>query len=173
MKRGLLKKITASMLVGAISISTFATTAFAAETTMSEKVAQIVTTAISGEQGCELTDSQLRILAEEFSKIEWNTSDLNMDTPETRGAASKLIKQAAKLIKENLPKIINALKKIGIKIEVGKGFTAWLDDILNGVIEVDESIDEFIYTVVDKIAPGLNSNTKQIVANIIRAVLPF
>lgn len=173
MKKGLWKKATAGMLAGVMSISALSTTAFAAENNPSERVARAVTVAIASEQGYDLTDVQIRTLAEELSKIEWDTSGINLDEPETRGAAGKLIKQAAKLIKKNLPKIQKALKKIGIKIQLGKGFTAWLDDILNGVIEVDESIDDFIYTVVDKIAPGLSGNTKKIVANIIRAVLPF
>ena len=168
------KKYIAGGLAVAITATTLgtATPVFASSDISAKDVSYIVTSILSEQGSSELTEEQITTLVSELSKIEWDYSGINTDEAQTRGAG-KIIKNAAKLIKNNLPKIVKALKKVGIKISVGKGFTKWLDDILNGVIEVDENIDSFIYSVVDKLAPGLSKDTKKIIANVIRMVCPF
>ena len=169
------KKYLAGGLALAITATTLGTTTpvFASENNHKQDAAYILSTVLSETNSSELSEAQISMLINELSKIEWDYSGIDKSDLQSRGAASKVIKAAAKLIKNNLPKIVSALKKIGIKISVGKGFTQWLDDILSGVIEIDESIDSFIYTVVDKLAPGLSKDTKQIIANVIRMICPF
>lgn len=86
--------------------------------------------------------------------------------------ASTAVIATLKALKRYWPKIVKVLKKYGVKVAVGKSASSFVDQVLDGVIDVDESIDGVIYGFVDYLAPNANSNVKHIIANAIRLVLP-
>lgn len=90
-----------------------------------------------------------------------------------RSVQSKAVKKALIFIQKNWPKIVKVAEKYGIKLATGKGISSMIQDMLDGVIAVDENIDDVIYSIVDAASPdGTKSKTKTVLANTIRLMLP-
>ena len=161
---------TAVLLVGVMTVSTVSTTAFAASNECQKNAVREVAAAIITETAnSEISEETARKTAQEIIEGDYDFSGLDNNE---RGL-SAAVKTALKFIKNNWSKIVNVLKKYGVVVGEGKGVIAYIDQILNGVINVSDSIDEAIYTVVDFVAPGLDRNVKKIIANAIRLVIPL
>lgn len=160
-KRGI-----ATLLVGTMAIANTPATAFAADTaTVKEITATTVTEAISNNN---ISVKTAHKIAEEI--INSNYDYINLEQEER--AVSSAIKTVLKFIKNNWSKVAAILKKYGVIIAQGKSVTEFVDQLLDGVIEVSDSIDAAIYTIVDFVAPDLNENVKQVITNAIRLICP-
>ena len=95
------------------------------------------------------------------------------DIIEPRSFVSSTIKKVAKWILNNKSKISGIIGKYIVGWTFGKNVTEYLEDIVDGVIEIDESIDEFIYNFVNMILPDMSYRNKKLIANSIRFALPF
>ncbi|PXV86221.1 hypothetical protein C8E03_1135 [Lachnotalea glycerini] len=92
----------------------------------------------------------------------------------TKGKAiSTGVKTVIKFLKKNATKIEKILKKYGVTLATGKGISSAVDQLLDGVISVDDSIDSAIYAVVDFVIPDASNSTKKIISNAIRLVCPI
>lgn len=166
----ILKKGTATLLTGTILMSTLSTTAFAAEPTNEQMLTQsAILSTLQDNVNIEISDEVAEKIANEIMNENYDYSGFEI---QERGAVSTGVKTALKFIKSNWPKVVKILKKYGVKVAKGKAVTQYIDNILNGVIEVSDSIDNAIYSVVDFVAPGLNSNVKRVIANAIRLICP-
>ncbi len=166
----ILKKGTATLLTGTILMSTLSTTAFAAEPVKKQTLSQaVVLSTLQDNTNAGISDEVAGKIANEIMKENYDYSGFEV---QERGAVSTGVKAALKFIKSNWPKVAKILQKYGVKVAKGKAVTQYIDNILNGVIEVSDSIDDAIYSVVDFVAPGLNSNVKRVIANAIRLICP-
>lgn len=166
----ILKKGTAALLTGTIFMSTLSTTAFAAEPTNEQMLTEsVILSTLQDDANIEISDEVAEKIANEIMNENYDYSGFEI---QERGAVSTGVKTALKFIKSNWPKVAKILKKYGVKVAEGKAVTQYIDNILNGVIEVSDSIDDAIYSVVDFVAPGLNSNVKRVIANTIRLFCP-
>lgn len=147
-----LKKGTAIVVMGTMMATGISTTAFAAseEYYRNNNDALVVETNIYSDT------------------VQQDTSNV-----QERSVISSTVKSALTFLRNNASKVEAVLKKYGITLAEGKGVVAVIDDILDGVIEVSDSIDAVIYTIVDTLAPdSFEEGTKQIIANVIRLLLP-
>lgn len=160
---------TAGLLATVMMISGISTTVLAAEPTKEGTTEAIVTAIVSETLNKNINEETARQIAKEIINGKYDYSGVSQSE---RSALSSSIKTVLKFIKNNWSKIAPILKKYGIKAAQGKGVVQFIDNLLNGVIEVSNSIDNAIYTVVDFIAPGLDSNVKQIITNAIRLISP-
>lgn len=152
------KKVIATALAGVLMISGSVTALAAAP----EKEA-----IISSNYG-SLSEDTAQKVAQEILHAEYDyDSEYTTDS-----IGSTTVKTALKFLKKNSAKITKILKKYGVTVAKGKGVSSIVDDILDGVIEVDDSVDSVVYAVVDNIIPNARENTKQVIANAIRLILP-
>lgn len=153
------KRIMATTLAGVLMISSPVTT-FAATP---EKETIIVSS-----DSDSISEETAQKIAQEILNARYN-----YDTEyTTNGVGSTAVKTALKFLKKNSSKITKILKKYGVTVAEGKGVSSVVDDILDGVIEVDDSIDSVVYVVVDNLIPSASDDTKQVIANAIRLILP-
>ncbi len=163
------KRCTAGTLAGIMMTTVVSTTAFAAETPVKDDVQATVAAVVSSSLNENISVETANKIAQEILNETYDYSGLES---QERNALSKGVKTVLKFIKNNWPKVVKILKKYGVKAAESKGVIQFIDDLLDGVIEVSDSIDAAIYAVVDFVAPGLSENTKQIIANAIRLVSP-
>lgn len=168
------KKHTASLLAGIIMIGSLSTTAFASSLPINEHSLIISTRLLTSEvSNSEISEEALNKMVQEIlnEKYDYSTSRITTRSIVTRGL-SKGTKTALLFIRKNLPKIQNIIKTYtGVAIKT-KATTQYIDQILNGVVAIDDSIDGAIYAVVDWVAPELNPQIKRIIANAIRLISP-
>lgn len=88
---------------------------------------------------------------------------------EERGVVSGVIKAFKSWAKKNSSTINKAIASYIKKYPVLKGISSAIDDIL----EVDEDIDNAIYSAVDSLLPNVSHSTKNTIANLIRFASPF
>lgn len=164
------KRGTAALLAGVMTFSTMSTTALAASNAPQKEALKVATATIVTEAASgDISEETAKKIAQEIIAGSYDYSGLESYE---RGALSTGVKTVLKFIKNNWPKVAKILKKYGIVVAKGKGVTQFINQLLNGVIGVSNSIDEAIYAVVDFVAPNLSSNTKKIIANAIRLISP-
>lgn len=168
------RKNTSALLAGIMMISSISTTTFASSQPINEHSLKIATAALVTETANdEITESTANKIAQEIinGQYEYASSDIDEYSVATKGL-SKGAKTVLKFIKNNWPKIEKVLKKYGVTATKGKATIGFINQLLDGVIAVDDGIDNVIYAVVDFVAPNLNPDTKKIIANAIRLISP-
>lgn len=155
-------------------ISSISTTTFASSQPINEHSLKIATAALVTETANDgITESTANKIAQEIinGQYEYASSDIDEYSVATKGL-SKGAKTVLKFIKNNWPKIEKVLKKYGVTATKGKAAIGFINQLLDGVIAVDDGIDNVIYVVVDFVAPNLNPDIKKIIANAIRLISP-
>lgn len=100
--------------------------------------------------------------------IDSNTMLVSTDIEE-RGLVSGVIKAFKSWAKKNSGTISKAIASYIKKYPILKGISSAIDDIL----EVDEDIDNAIYSAVDSLLPDVSHSIKKTIANLIRFASPF
>lgn len=165
--RHIWKQVMAAFLVCVMAVTNIPVTAFAAENTALKAVtAEAVVKAIGNEN---ISIETAHKIAQEIINGDYDYT--NLDQGE-KGLGTA-VKTVLKFIKNNWSKVASILKKYGVILAEGKGVVEFIDQLLDGVIEVSDSIDAAIYAVVDFVAPDLDEDVKQVIANAIRLICPI
>lgn len=132
-------------------IGSLSTTTFASSLPINEHSLIISTRLLTSEvSNSEISEEALNKMVQEIlnEKYDYSTSRITTRSIVTRGL-SKGTKTALLFIRKNLPKIQNIIKTYtGVAIKT-KATTQYIDQILNGVVVIDASINGAIYAVVD------------------------
>ena len=109
-----------------------------------------------------------------FAEIKDLNSSSNITTSkDERGVVGGVIKAFKSWAKKNKSTITKAISSYIKTYPALKGISAALEDIFEDVYEIDENIDNFIYSAVDSLLPNVSSSTKKTIANAIRLASPF
>lgn len=162
------KQGTAILLTGVMTFSTISTP-------LASNIRQDLpkTTAFStiiAESNENISEETAKKIAEEIISESYNYDGLDIEEQSTLSSG---VKTVLKFIKNNWPKISKILKKYGVVSAKGKSVTTFINQLLSGVVSVDNSINGAIYAVVNFVAPGLSKSTKKIITNAIRLASPL